>query len=76
MIATLDQMSRPKKPPTRHVRMRKDMAEMLDIIAAQRGKDLPELMDDLFKSMVVKEYGQSLEHLQKLNAKNRKQIES
>lgn len=66
MIDTLERMARPKKPPTTHIRIRRDLSEMLEIIAAQKKMDIPELMDDLFRQHIRKEYALSLEQLQKL----------
>lgn len=65
MVATLESMGRKKKPPTTHIRMRVDLAEMLEIVAAQRKKDLPELLDELFRAAIHKEYNFSVEQLNK-----------
>lgn len=75
MIVTYERMGRRKKPPTTHVRMRIDLAEMLEIVAAQRKKDLPELMDDLFRGIISDEYKTSVSQLQKLMNKPRLPID-
>jgi hypothetical protein len=57
-------MSAPKKPPTTHARIRKVTCQMLEIIAAQRGTDIPSLIDELFLQQIRKEYQLALNQLQ------------
>lgn len=66
-----DLMGRPKRPPTTHVRIRIDMAEMLEIVAAQKKKDIPELLDELFRPLLTREYKSSVEQLRRMAMKMR-----
>ncbi|HQR07003.1 MAG TPA: hypothetical protein PLN21_09285 [Gemmatales bacterium] len=57
-------MAPAKKPPTTHARIRKTTCEMLEIIAAQRGSDIPSIIDELFLQQIKKEYQLALNQLQ------------
>lgn len=66
MVTTTIQMGRPRKMPTKHVRMRKDMADQLMLIAHQRGQDLADLMQSLFGDVIKTEYVKTIDDLTKL----------
>jgi len=66
MTATLEYMPKKKQEPTTHIRARVVTAEKLDIIARQRGTDIPSLLDRLFGDQIDSEYLKSLRELQKL----------
>lgn len=66
MVATTIRMGRPKKQhETKHVRMRKDIAGQLKLIAGQRGLDLSDLMHELFSGIVQSEYVKTIDDLMK-----------
>lgn len=66
MIATVKRMGRPKRPPTKQIRFREDLATMLDVICAADRKDTPDLTDELFRVLIQKRYNAALEKLNKL----------
>lgn len=66
MVTTTINMGRPRKMPTKHVRMRTGMADQLMLIAHHRGKDLADLMESLFGDVVKSEYVKTIDDLTKL----------
>jgi hypothetical protein len=66
MVAITERMSRPKKPATRQMRFREDLATMIDVICAAERKDAPEITDKLFRDLIQQQYAAALQKLEKL----------
>jgi plasmid stability protein len=55
MPATISTMPRPKKPPTITVRLDKDVARQLRIVAAAHDKDVPDYLANVLRPILAKE---------------------
>jgi len=66
MIAAVKRMGRPRRPPTKQMRFREDLATMLDVICAAERKDAPDLTDELFRELIQRRYAAALEKLNRL----------
>lgn len=59
-------MGRPKKPATRQMRFREDLATMIDVICAAERKDAPEMTDEMFRDLIQARYNVALKKLELL----------
>ena len=69
MIASLERVGRPRKPASRAMRMREDLARMLAVIAQAEDVDATDLMEKLFRKQIEKEYAIALNKLRSLQPK-------
>lgn len=63
MHSTYEFMARPKKEPTKQVRFKVDLAEMLNLIALVNKKPIAEITDELFRPVIERERAKVVEAL-------------
>jgi hypothetical protein len=68
MSDTMTLPMRPKKPPTKQIRFREDLAKKLEFIGLHKGQDTPDLTDALFRAIIEREFSKTLERLSQLDA--------
>ncbi len=56
MFATIAPMARERKPPTVTVRLDKQLARMLRVVAANKDKDTSDYLAELLKPIISEEY--------------------
>jgi hypothetical protein len=60
MTATLDAVARRKKPPTENVRLDKEVARTLRILAAANDTPTPDFLTELLRPILDKQYREFL----------------
>lgn len=69
MVATLDPVAKPKKPPTETVRITKELVRRINRIAAHRDRSVPDYLSELLGPIIDRQEAQMIDEV----AKERKQ---
>lgn len=72
MADTMTLVMRPKKPPTKQIRFREDLAKKLEYIGFVHGQDIPDLSDALFRTIIEREHAKAMERYAKLQEQQRR----
>jgi hypothetical protein len=72
MSDTMTLAMRPKKPPTKQIRFRADLANKLEYIGFVNGQDLPDLADAMFRTIIEREHARAMERYAKQQEQQRR----